>query len=320
MLKNRGRAHTTADREGHRSSAYNRSVTPPVHGVEHYENFPVASWLMPVRLRPAVIDIYRFARHADDLADEGDAQTSARRAALAALSRDIDRAEQGLSCDCAQVAALVRHVREHQLGWQPFRDLLSAFDQDLDTLRYADFDTLLDYCRRSADPIGRLILTLASRLDARTAPLSDAICTSLQLINFLQDAASDWRRGRLYLPSTTLQQHGVREADVARAVQIGRADGGLRACIAYEASRAGQMLAEGSPLPSQVKGRMGWELRAIVAGGQRILDKLAHHGHDPFAQRPKLGRADALPIAGIMARLAVRGALPRPDPTDIAPT
>lgn len=300
--------------------AYNRHVASPVHGVDHYENFPVASWLMPARLRPAVLAIYRFARHADDLADEGDADLHTRRTALAALADDIDLAESGASARSPVVQALMAPVLAHDLPWQPFRDLLSAFDQDLDTVRYADFESLRDYCRRSANPVGRLILALAARRDAHAQSMSDAVCTSLQLINFLQDAASDWDRGRLYLPGQTLRAHGVSEADVARAVLERQADARLRACIRDEAARAAALLREGAPLPRHVGGRIGWELRAIIAGGWRILVRLAQQGHDPFAFRPRLRGTDALPIAGIMMRLALSGALPRLESTPIAPT
>jgi squalene synthase HpnC len=276
-----------------------------VHGVEHYENFPVASWLMPARLRPAVVAIYRFARHADDLADEGDAPADERLAALGALRDAVNRARAGAEPGDPVVAQLVPHVAAHRLDWSRFEALLSAFEQDVTVHRYPDASALLDYCRRSADPVGQLVLALSERLDDTTRPLSDRICTALQLINFLQDAAIDWRRGRLYLPLDALSRHGLDETDVARASASGRADPALRACVAAEARRAGAMLAEGAPLAGRVGGRLGWELRAIVAGGARILERLAAGGHDPFAARPALTARDALPLAGAMLRLAL---------------
>ncbi len=279
----------------------------PVHGVEHYENFPVASWLMPARLRPAVVAIYRFARHADDVADEGDAPPEARLRELAALRADIDAARGGGVPEAAVVAGLVPHVRAHGLDWSRFDALLSAFEQDVRVHRYPDFATLLDYCTRSADPVGQLVLALAGRLDATTRPLSDRICSALQLINFLQDAAIDWRRGRLYLPLDALARHGLTEAAIERASRDGRAGPALRACVAAEAGRAGAMLAEGAPLAARVGGRLGWELRAVVAGGARILARLAAGGHDPFAARPALSGRDALPLAAGVLRLALGG-------------
>jgi len=289
-------------------------VATPVHGVEHYENFPVASWLMPARLRPAVVAIYRFARHADDVADEGDAPPEARLAELAALRADVAAARAGREPAAPTVAGLVPHVRTHGLDWSRFDALLSAFEQDVRVKRYADFPALLDYCTRSADPVGQLVLALAGRLDATTRPMSDRICSALQLINFLQDAAIDWRRGRLYLPLDALARHGCAEADVERAVRDGRAGDALRACVAAEARRAGAMLAEGAPLAARVGGRLGWELRAIVAGGARILSKLAAGGHDPYAARPALAGRDALPLAGAVLRLALGGSAPVPSP------
>ena len=277
----------------------------PLHGVDHYENFPVASWLMPARLRPAVVAIYRFARHADDVADEGDARPEERLRELAGLRRDLLRARAGDVPASPVVAQLAVHVREHGLDWSRFEALLSAFEQDVLIHRYADSAALLDYCRRSADPVGHLVLALAGRLDADTQPLSDAICTALQLINFLQDARVDWQRGRLYLPLDALARHGLGEADVASAAAAGRAASGLRACIAEQAALAAARLARGAPLAGRVGGRLGWELRAVVAGGARILARLAADGHDPFARRPALGTRDALPLAAAVLRLAL---------------
>jgi len=294
------------------------AVASPVHGVEHYENFPVASWLMPARLRPAVVAIYRFARHADDVADEGDATDAERLDALAALRDDLARARDGRAPRATVVADLVPHVLEHRLDWSRFEALLSAFEQDVTVHRYPDFETLIDYCRRSADPVGHLVLALAGRLDAGTREASDRICSALQLINFLQDAAIDGARGRVYLPLDSLARHGATEADVARAVVDRRASPRLRACIADETARAAALLAGGAGLPAQVGGRLGWELRAIVAGGARILAKLSAGGHDPFAARPALTGRDALPLLGAVLRLALAPPAPatasRPEP------
>lgn len=287
-------------------------MASPVHGVEHYENFPVASWLMPARMRPAVVAIYRFARHADDIADEGDAPPQDRLQALGALRADIALARRGALPASPEVAALVPHVSAHALDWSRFEALLSAFEQDVSVSSYSDRETLCDYCSRSADPVGHLVLALAGRLDASNRVLSDRICTALQLINFLQDAAIDARRGRLYLPLDALARHGVGPEDVARAAAAGRAAPGLRACIAGEADHAAGLLARGAPLTARVGGRLAWELRAIVAGGARILARLAAHGHDPFARRPVLGAADAVPLVASVLRRAVSDALSVP--------
>jgi squalene synthase HpnC len=294
-------------------------VTSPLHGVEHYENFPVASWLMPAALRPAVIDIYRFARHADDVADEGRALPEERLATLAALREDLARAAAGQPARDPRVRALVPHVQAHGLGWSRFDALLSAFEQDVSVHRYAHRAGLLDYCARSANPVGQLILALARKLEPHTQAQSDAVCTALQLINFLQDLALDWSRGRLYLPEDSLLRHGCTQATLEQAARDGRAPAPLRACIADEACAAGALLAEGAPLAAVVGGRIGWELRGIIVGGRRILDKLAALDHDPFHARPALNRTDALPLLGLVVRLALHGALPA-SPSCRAPT
>ena len=267
--------------------------------VDHYENFPVASILMPARLRPAVAAIYRFARHADDAADEGDASAEQRLAELGKLQAAL------ISKDGAGVAvveALLPHIERHRLDRALFADLLSAFAQDVQVSRYAGFDTLLDYCRRSANPIGRLVLQLFGRLDARTGPLSDTICSALQLINFLQDLAIDWRRGRLYLPVADLAAAGISEDRIAAALATGRCEPALRQCIAFQSERALRMLLAGRPLVAQVPFRLGLELRAIIAGGCQVLARLQRADFDPVAHRPRLTIADAPAILVKMLR------------------
>jgi len=302
-----------------RADPYNARVASPLHGVDHYENFPVASWLMPARMRPAVVAIYAFARTADDIADEGDAPAAQRLARLDALRADLERARAGGVVGTPVVTALVPHVQRHELDWSRFEALLSAFEQDVRTTRYADFDALRDYCRRSADPVGQLVLALAGRLDDQARALSDSVCTGLQLVNFLQDAAIDWSRGRLYLPRSSLERFGVTEADLATAASQARAPEALRACIAAEAARAGAWLARGAPLAARVGGRLGWELRAVVCGGARVLARLAEDGHDPFARRPVLGARDVLPLAAAVLRQAIRPPRAPADPagTDV---
>lgn len=268
-----------------------------VHGVDHYENFPVASVLVPARLRPAVIAIYRFARYADDIADEGDA-TDAQRIAeldrLAAALRHPGRVRH------PQVDALLPHLQRQAIGVDECLSLLSAFRQDVTAHRYEDDAALLDYCRRSADPVGRLVLGLFGCRTAATEPFSDAICSALQLINFLQDAAGDWQRGRLYLPRQALAAAGADEAMVDAAVRDRRAPPVLRNCIAAQAGRARALLESGAPLVRRVPLRLSLELRATLAGGRRILESIAASGNDPFAARPKIGWRDAPALARLM--------------------
>ena len=182
---------------------WNRFVSIRV-SVGHYENFPVASLLVPARLRPAVVAIYRFARAADDLADEGDAPAAARVAALDAFDAELDRIERGETPSGEPFPALASAIREHGLPYAPFHDLVSAFRQDVTVARYANFDEVRDYCRRSADPVGRLLLALYRAQSPANLAASDAICTGLQLTNFWQDIAIDWQKNRVYLPQDDL--------------------------------------------------------------------------------------------------------------------
>jgi phytoene synthase len=274
-----------------------------VTGIDHYENFPVASVLVPKPLRPALLALYRFARHADDVADEGDASAQARLAELSRMEAAL-LAPRGAPPveDHPVVAALRPHLDARGLSRADCLALLSAFRQDVTVDRYRDFDALRDYCRRSADPVGHLVLELFGCRDARTEPLADAICTALQLLNFLQDVASDWQRGRLYLPLDALAREGLDAAAVGDAVRAGRSPAALRRCIAGEARRAGALLESGAPLLRLVPRRLSWELRATLAGARRVLELLDAGGHDPVARRPRLRGRDAPALLRLMFR------------------
>jgi squalene synthase HpnC len=256
--------------------------------VDHYENFPVASILLPRRLVPAVEAIYAFARSADDLADEGDATPGERLAALHAYEAALDGIARGEAQADPMFARLAGVVEQFQLPLQPMRDLLSAFRQDVVTLRYDDYPALLDYCRRSADPVGRLMLALYGRQDEASLRESDAICSALQLINFWQDVAIDFAKGRIYLPLDDLARFGVTPES------IGAADAGpaWRALMAFEVARTRALMASGAALPLRLPGRIGWELRLVVQGGLRILDAIEQAGYDVFRHRPQLGWTD----------------------------
>ena len=258
--------------------------------VDHYENFPVASVLLPARLRPAVEAIYRFARSADDLADEGDATPQQRLAALGAYEAALDRIEHRWPAESRLFEELGTVIASYSLPLQPFRDLLSAFKQDVVTKRYADFVSLLDYCRRSANPVGTLMLHLYGAATPANLRDSDAICSALQLINFWQDVAVDWQKERIYLPQDDMAQFNVNEADLA----AGRVTGEWRDLLRFEVARAREMIESGAPLAKRLPGRVGWELRLVVQGGLRILEKIESVGFDVFARRPKLGPADWL--------------------------
>jgi squalene synthase HpnC len=258
--------------------------------VDHYENFPVASLLLPAGLRPAVEAIYAFARTADDIADEGNAGPGQRLAALDHYEDELDAIAAGKVRHERLFLQLAQVVASHKLPLQPLRDLISAFKQDVTTVRYADFPALLDYCRRSADPVGRLMLHLYGAADEVNVRDSDAICSALQLINFWQDVAIDWQKARIYLPQDDLARFGIDEAQIA----AGAVDARWRALMYFEVSRARTLLLSGAPLAKRLSGRVGWELRLVVQGGLRILEKIDAAGYDVFRQRPRLGKLDWL--------------------------
>jgi squalene synthase HpnC len=267
--------------------------------VDHYENFPVASILLPRRLRPPVEAIYAFARSADDIADEGDAGPEQRLAALRAYEAQLDLIDAGGQPDGALFARLAQAVSVYRLPLQPMRDLLSAFRQDVVTVRYADFDTLIDYCRRSANPVGALMLHLYGVHDATSLAQSNAVCSALQLINFWQDVALDWAKGRIYLPLEDLARFGVDEGQIGPGVTNDR----WRALMQFEVDRARALMHSGAPLALRLPGRVGWELRLVIQGGLRILERIEQVDHDVFRRRPSLGRADWLVMLGRAIRM-----------------
>ena len=262
--------------------------------VDHYENFPVASVLLPRKLRRPIETIYRFARTADDIADEGDASNEERLNALSACNAELDRIERGLMPQTPLFQSLCAVIMEWQLPLQPFRDLLDAFAQDVVQKRYTDYPELLDYCRRSANPVGRLVLHLVDRASEENLYRSDCICTALQLINFWQDIAIDWQKGRVYLPQTDLERFRISENRIA--------DAGWSAdwaeLLDFQIERTRELMLEGAPLVRQLPGRMGWEIRFTVQGGLRILERIRRVRGDVFRQRPQLGFADWATMAG----------------------
>jgi len=256
--------------------------------VDHYENFPVASILLPRRLVPAVEAIYAFARSADDIADEGDALPAQRLAALQAYDDALDMIAAGAPPSAPMWQRLAAAIAQYRLPLQPLRDLLSAFRQDVVTTRYADYALLLDYCRRSANPVGRLMLALYGEADDLSLRQSDAVCSALQLINFWQDVAIDIDKGRIYLPTDDLARFGVSEDDIRRAL-TGPA---WEALMRFEVERARALMLEGAPLATRLPGRIGWELRLVVQGGLRILEAIEAARYDVFRHRPQLKKPD----------------------------
>ena len=259
--------------------------------IDHYENFPVASILCPAVIRPAVVAIYRFARTADDLADEGNATAAQRLADLGAYRGDL--------------MALVTHARpssrwsnifdalrpvllENDLPLNLLTDLLSAFEQDVVKHSYTDRSDLLDYCRRSANPVGRLLLHLHGVNDAASLRQSDAICTALQLANFWQDLSIDTQRGRIYLPATDCERFAVAPSSILE----GHDSPVTRALVAEMVNWTRVLMHFGAPLVHVLPGRAGWELRLVVQGGLRILDKIEALAFATLQTRPTLNALD----------------------------
>ncbi len=252
--------------------------------VDHYENFPVASILLPKRLRRAVEIIYQFARQADDFADEGDLPDSERLAKLDAFRAELNRIaakETPLTPLFSDVADI---VKQHQLPLQLFHDLLDAFSQDVVKKRFANFEEIMDYCRRSANPVGRLLLYLYEEATPQNLIYADHICTSLQLINFWQDVKKDFAIQRIYLPLDEMAQYGITEDNIAN----GCTDARWQALMKFQIQRARDLINTGKPLGSILGGRIGLEMRLIIAGGLRILSKLDQVSYDVFNKRPVL--------------------------------
>jgi len=256
----------------------------------HYENFPVASVLLPTRLREPVAAIYAFARSADDFADEGDLPPAERLAQLDAYRRELDAIAAGTPTAHPIFLRLRPVVTAHALPLQLFHDLLDAFSQDVVKTRYADYAELLDYCRRSADPVGRLLLHLFGAATPENLRQSDAVCSALQLINHWQDVGLDATKPvpRIYLPQDEMARFDVTDDSVCRRV----ASADFLRLMRSQVDRARALMLEGAPLGRQLPGRIGLEIRAIVAGGLRILEKIEAVGYDVFNRRPVLGTFD----------------------------
>ncbi len=298
--------------------------------VDHYENFPVASWLLPARLREPVEAIYAFARGADDIADEGDLSDAARLRGLERYRMALAGIEAGVAQTDPPFKRLADSVAAYRLPIPLLRDLIDAFSQDVAVKRYATFTDLMDYARRSANPVGRLVLhlvetlggTLGDRppiaedetvvssraigglspkvskvspraiggLSPKVSPkeCSDLICSGLQIVNFWQDVAVDWKKGRVYIPQEDLERFEVTERDIEDRC----ADIRWQRMMTFECDRARKMLLDGAPLGRMLPGRVGLEIRATVQGGLAILDKIEARRGDVFRHRPVLTKWD----------------------------
>ena len=254
----------------------------------HYENFPVASMLLPRAMRPHVAAVYAFARRADDMADEGRTPAPIRRAELDTWLRRLHAAvESPASADDRMLMATANSIRVLDLPLSLFDDLVSAFAQDTMTTRYASWDDVLDYCRRSANPVGRLVLRIAGYRDDALDRSSDALCTALQLTNFWQDFGRDWRAGRLYVPREVQAAVGADERQLSTTMTDTWARAIERA-VAFTRER----FAEGRAVCDGVRGRLRFELRFTWLGGSRILERVERRRYALMERRPALGAAD----------------------------
>lgn len=268
--------------------------------VGHYENFPVASLLCPPALRPAIAAIYHFARTADDIADEGEATPAERLTQLALYRADLECALSGTAVSPnwrPLFMALAQVAHEFALPAPLLHDLLNAFEQDVRYTAaghlYRDTAELLDYCRLSANPVGRLLLHLYAIEDPEALAQSDHICSALQLINFWQDISVDLPRQRHYLPSDALDRHGLtREHFMANTAVDAATDQRRTELVASLCQDARQRMRRGAPLAKRIPGRAGWELRLVVQGGLRILDKIEATGFRSWAHRPTVSKLD----------------------------
>jgi len=283
----------------------------------HYENFPVASLLLPAGMRRHVAALYAFARAADDFADEGNLPAAERLQLLDGWQRRLHEAAQSASPGAPPRSgepaetpniflALGESIRSLSLPVKYFDALLSAFRQDVTVTRYRTWDDMMQYCQRSANPVGRLVLRIAGYDNANLDAASDAMCAALQLTNFWQDLKIDFDRGRIYLPEDERERYGALEPDLA----TGNITVGWQRALSTAAARTRLLFDEGRYVCDGVRGRLRYELRATWLGGVRVLDRLERSGFDVIGRRPTLGVVDALLIAPLVLAWRPTAALP----------
>lgn len=272
----------------------------------HYENFPVLSIALPRPLRQDFANVYAFCRWADDLGDEVAGATDSL-ALLDWWQRELDDCFAGRAWHPVFVALRETIVR-HALPQEPFDDLISAFRQDQIKSRYDTFNELVDYCRRSADPVGRIVLRLCGRFDDENAKLSESVCTGLQLVNFWQDVARDFDIGRVYLPREDRERFGYSEADLADR----RTTPAFIELMRFEVDRAQSLLRGGLPLADRMPGRLKAVIALFALGGLRTGDRIAAVGYRVWDVRPKLRKLDAARLLATAAARAAMASLRRP--------
>lgn len=252
----------------------------------HYENFPVASLAVPRRLRPHFYALYAYCRRSDDLGDEGDPR--GRLEALEAWDSAVSVALAGRETQAPILPAVAHTAAAFGIPRDLFHDLLRAFKQDQARTRYETEQDLIEYCRYSANPVGRMVLHLMGRANAETVKLSDSICTGLQLANFCQDVRVDWEKGRVYIPESDLREHGYTEASLADMIE----NEAFAAVMRRQVERAREWLRGGLPLSRRLGLRLGIEVRMITLGGLRILKKIEKSRYRVLSARPTLGKLD----------------------------
>lgn len=264
--------------------------------VEHYENFPVASILIPAALRPAIHAVYAFARSADDIADEGDLHPARRLEKLQAYRTALGKIQQqptnpgdfGSQALNSVFIPLGKIIQQYHLPLCAFQDLLTAFESDVHFAPFPNRKALLEYCRFSANPVGRLMLHIYQAATEENIVLSNHICTALQLINFWQDVALDLKKNRVYLPQDSLQQHHINVQNQSTQKITPEWIGLMQEQIEFTRT----MMLAGAPLTKNLRGRLAWEMRMIIQGGLRILEKIENVHYDVFNQRPVLHKPD----------------------------
>jgi squalene synthase HpnC len=274
-----------------------------------YENFPLASWLLPRRLHQHFYNVYAYCRWADDLGDEvGDAARSLE--LLGWWRGELERCYAGEARHPVFVA-LGPTIRQFEIPQQPFDDLISAFEQDQRVKEYDTFAQLRDYCRRSADPVGRIVLHVCGQFTAENAAWSDAICTGLQLANFWQDVARDYAIGRIYLPREDYERFGIRREDFERKATTPQ----FVELLTFEVDRARQWLRNGLPLVERLPGRLQVDIDLFAHGGLKILERIERIGYRVWEMRPQVTRWDALALfCAALGRCALRRFRRRPAP------
>jgi len=253
----------------------------------HYENFPVVSFLIPKNLRKHIAIIYQFARQADDIADEGNLTPEERLAQLNKFTKDFSNALSG-NCSNDFWKALVSTINQFNLTHQLFFDLLTAFKQDVTKKRYSDYEELLNYCKHSANPVGRIILELFNIRDEALMIYSDNICTALQLTNFYQDVKVDYEKNRIYLPEDEMKNFGVTK----NIFTLSKINSNFKKLLLFQTKRTRQLFGEGKKLLSNLPGLLKYEIKWTILGGEEILNKIEKLDFDVLNNRPKLNKID----------------------------